>query len=709
MSYGPPPTDLEWLVNGVPGGSSATGTISRSGLYTAPEQVTSNAVIMVAVNSKTEPTKASSATVTVLSAPIGAVAVLSITPTSASVPTAGMQLFTASVTGTSNTAVTWGLSGAGCSGSSCGTLSTSSLSASAVYLAPSAAPSPASVNLIATSAVDPTKSASANLIIVPAPAIVVGVTPANVSATTGATQQFAASVTGTSNTAVNWTVSGAGCSGTTCGTINSSGLYTAPFAVPSHGTVTATATSVADPTKTASAHITIQPIAGATYYLATAAGGGNDSNNGKSASSPWLTPNHPVNCGDVILAAASTSYSDANFTVGNWGTVACTGAPNVAWLKCIAFDACKITASGGNPGIYVDSSYWGVQGWEVSMTASSFAGCFYAVPSYKTHVPVHHIVFANNVANGCYAGGLGMGISGTASADYVAIVGNIAYNAAAGTYCYSNINVYEPINYDTLPGTHIYVAGNFSFGALNTPNCNRGFPASDGEGINIDTLDGSQSSVGPYTQQVVVDNNLVVDNGGRGIEVENNAACTTCAHVYIRHNTMWGDSTDNTQTGNPCAELQIGHSANNVEVYDNISVSNVATSCNGQRVYAYQVSLSPTTTDHIYNDWGYSPFGNNSNISSSTGFLFDPNNTFGTNPSFANAVIPGAPSCGSYDSVPACMATLIANFTPTNAAAQGYGYQIPSSTAVYDPLFPQWLCNVNLPSGLVTMGCLTGQ
>jgi hypothetical protein len=138
-SSGPPTADLEWLADGVPGGNSASGTISRSGLYTAPQQVTSNAVIVVAVSSKTDPTKASGATVTVLPglAPIGAVAVLlSITPTSASVPTAGRQLFTASVTGTSNTAVTWGLSGAGCIGSSCGTLATSSLSA--VYLAPSA-------------------------------------------------------------------------------------------------------------------------------------------------------------------------------------------------------------------------------------------------------------------------------------------------------------------------------------------------------------------------------------------------------------------------------------------------------------------------------------------------------------------------------------------------------------------------------------------
>jgi hypothetical protein len=71
-----------------------------------------------------------------------------------------------------------------------------------------------------------------------------------------------------------------------------------------------------------------------------------------------------------------------------------------------------------------------------------------------------------------------------------------------------------------------------------------------------------------------------------------------------------------------------------------------------------------------------------------------------------NAKAPGAPSCGSASSVPNCMADVIANFTPTTAAAKAYGYQIPISGNMYDPLFPQWLCNVNLPAGLVTMGCL---
>src|ERR1700719_2855781 len=65
------------------------------------------------------------------------------------------------------------------------------------------------------------------------------------------------------------------------------------------------------------------PAWATTYFLAPVSGGGSDSNNGTSASTPWLSPNHAVNCGDVIIAAASTSYSSANFVDGKWGTVTC--------------------------------------------------------------------------------------------------------------------------------------------------------------------------------------------------------------------------------------------------------------------------------------------------------------------------------------------------------------------------------------------------
>src|SRR5258707_13156345 len=87
------------------------------------------------------------------------------------------------------------------------------------------------------------------------------------------------------------------------------------------------------------------PAWATTYFLAPASAGGNDSNSGTSASTPWLTPTHALNCGDVVIAAASTSYSAANFGYGKWGTVTCPAGNNVAWLKCVPFYACKISTS----------------------------------------------------------------------------------------------------------------------------------------------------------------------------------------------------------------------------------------------------------------------------------------------------------------------------------------------------------------------------
>jgi hypothetical protein len=70
--------------------------------------------------------------------------------------------------------------------------------------------------------------------------------PGSLTLQTGHSQQFTATVTGSSNPAVAWSASGGG--------ISSSGLYTAPSAA---GSFTITATSVADTTKAASASVTV--------------------------------------------------------------------------------------------------------------------------------------------------------------------------------------------------------------------------------------------------------------------------------------------------------------------------------------------------------------------------------------------------------------------------------------------------------------------
>jgi hypothetical protein len=282
--------------------------------------------------------------------------------------------------------------------------------------------------------------------------------------------------------------------------------------------------------------------------------------------------------------------------------------------------------------------------------------------------------------------------------DYLAVVGNIIYNAAQSSVeCTSGIDIFEPVNSDTMPGTHIYVAGNFSWSNVD-PNPCSGTAPTDGEGIIIDTLD----SPSTFSGQVVVDNNILIANGGRGGQVNS----SPMAHVYFRHNTAWGNNWDTSEiTSGWCGELFIDN-ASNTEESANLTATNAAAGCGDYPIYAYFVG-GGDSSDHIQQNWGYSASGTNTGIASSLGFSYDPSNAFGINPSFANPVAPGAPSCGSTSSVPNCMATVIANFTPRTKAAVGYGYQVPSGKEVYDPLFPQWLCNVNLPVGLVTMGCLT--
>jgi hypothetical protein len=433
-----------------------------------------------------------------------------------------------------------------------------------------------------------------------------------------------------------------------------------------------------------------------TYYLAPAAAGGSDSNDGTSAGTPWLTPNHAVNCGDVLLAATGT-YAEGNFRLGNWGTVTCSSGNNVAWLKCATAFTCNITISnsGAHDALAPSQSYWGVQGWVVSVSAPSGNQCFNAYPPNST-TEIHHIIFANNIANGCGDGGLTVGAySSTVGVDYVAIIGNIAYNGANdNANCYSGIDMVYPVNSDSLPGTHIYIAGNFTWGNVDPNPCSGGTPT-DGHGISLDSLADAN-----YTGQVLIDNNISVFNGGTGIQSFLNNG-VVYAPVYIRHNTTYGNQTGSINA-NPCAEINL-HQSLSSEVYGNLAQA-TSNTCHGS-VSEYALgSANDNTTDIFHSNYIYSSAGDNVNSGSAT----VTNNTSGTNPNFFNPVMPSAPSCGSYSTVPACMATVIANFTPTTTAAKAYGYQTTSSTPIYDPLFPQWLCSVtNLPRGLITMGCPT--
>jgi hypothetical protein len=161
--------------------------------------------------------------------------------------------FTANVTNAKNTAVTWSLSGIGCAAGECGTITPQGL-----YTAPSVVTNPLTVTVTAVSAADNSKSASVTVTLPSSTISLEPVTPVYARVLVDRTRQFKANVAGTTETAVTWSISGAGCSSNTaCGKIDSNGLYTAPPAVPLPSTFRITATSVADPSKTASATVTV--------------------------------------------------------------------------------------------------------------------------------------------------------------------------------------------------------------------------------------------------------------------------------------------------------------------------------------------------------------------------------------------------------------------------------------------------------------------
>lgn len=253
---GPADTSVSWYVDGIAVGSSAAGTISGSGAtvtYTAPASAGSHTVTATSV---ADASKSASAIVNV-TVPVVQVA---LNPSgTVSVVTSGTQSFTATVTGSSNTAVTWAVDGFAGGNSSVGAIT--GTGATVTYTAPAAT---GTHTVTATSAADGSKAAAATVSVQAPAAVKVTLSwigPANI-VVSGATL-FTATVSNASDTTVTWSVDGVvnGDAGT--GTIRApvpgnQVVYLAPAAL---GTHTVTATSRADPGKSASIGLVVTAAA----------------------------------------------------------------------------------------------------------------------------------------------------------------------------------------------------------------------------------------------------------------------------------------------------------------------------------------------------------------------------------------------------------------------------------------------------------------
>ncbi|QBE61932.1 choice-of-anchor Q domain-containing protein [Pseudoduganella lutea] len=150
--------------------------------------------------------------------------------------------------------------------------------------------------------------------------------------------------------------------------------------------------------------------------------------------------------------------------------------------------------------------------------------------SGKTLNKTHHIVIRNNVVRDTPGGGIAANFT-----DYVTIDNNrVSGTSAYSPYGTSGISFLTPYNYDANTASYKLVAtGNVVSGASNLFPCNCfGFrQPTDGNGIIIDSF-----LKYAYAGRTLVANNIVFDNGGRGIHSLN------VQHLDVFNNTTYRNS-----------------------------------------------------------------------------------------------------------------------------------------------------------------------
>ncbi|MFT3838472.1 MAG: hypothetical protein QM723_15950 [Myxococcaceae bacterium] len=271
------------------------GSIDQDGVYTASPAV---GVYHVVATSLANASVTGTAEITVtLNPQLG----VTISPSSATVDQGGLLQLTATVSYATDTTVKWSVQEGALGGS---------ITAAGAYTAPG---SPGTFHVIATSNEDPTRSTVATITVAP---VAVSLSPSTVTLPSGGTQDFVATVTGTSDPGLSWSAS--------AGTVDANGHFTAP-AHP-NGQITVTAASTFDPSKKAVAHVTVTPVAvaitaqpagavdqGSTFTFAAQVTGGADgaftwsADCGTFAGDVWTAPNAAGVCN-----VTATSVLDAS-------------------------------------------------------------------------------------------------------------------------------------------------------------------------------------------------------------------------------------------------------------------------------------------------------------------------------------------------------------------------------------------------------------
>ncbi|WP_210529339.1 choice-of-anchor Q domain-containing protein [Rubellimicrobium arenae] len=280
-----------------------------------------------------------------------------------------------------------------------------------------------------------------------------------------------------------------------------------------------------------------------TYYVSTT---GSNSGTGTSTS-PWRSINFAMQSnlkpGDDVVVRPGT-YNES-ISIDRDGS----SAGYITLRSEVPGEALIRPPAGAWNAISVNANYVAIDGFDIK------GGGGDGIEGNS----VHHVKILNNKVHD--AGESGIQFNGS---EFMTIEGNETYaNASSGWF--SGISIYQARNItgDTATdGFRTIVRNNVSH-----DNVTKSGQHTDGNGIIIDDFQSTQTSGHPnYTFPTLVENNLVYENGGKGIQV------TWSDHVTVRNNTAYHNNQDPLNTGTWRGELSNSQSSNNTWV-NNIAVA----------------------------------------------------------------------------------------------------------------------------------------
>lgn len=381
---------------------------------------------------------------------------------------------------------------------------------------------------------------------------------------------------------------------------------------------------------------------------------GSDLHGNGTQTAPWSDPsyhNGSYQPGDRLEIAAGTytprwgwMLTASGSAAGGYITVHCA-ADHASLIRVAApYQAAIAVTHGG--------AYWDIAGCDVVSTGMNASAIAVGGGFSGPFGALHHVVIENNILHDSACHGVAVEGRGNAGqpVDYLIIRNNIVYgNAASAPRGCSGISLDAPTPYDSQPGYHLLVQQNIAYNNIACAACKPVTTA--GNGVVLDDFRHAQTPGQPYRAPALVENNLIFDNGGNGIQV------SLSDNIRVRNNTSRG----NLQDRNHCAGgYEIGTvMSSNITVTNNIADATRTKMCNGPVNALYEFGADQSTGD-LY-DWNlaHGPGATPVAADNSVKFAWGPHNLIGVDPALTAPVSPSGPLA---------VAQILAGFVPKQSS-----------------------------------------